>query len=123
MSREANGHTLDATGLVHELYLKLVNQRKTEFVDSNHFYSFAAHLMRRALDEIEQLDPRKVRLIELKVFLGCSTEEAAHVARVSKATAESRPAGGEGMAVPSPPPAAQRTREQPLRETANYWRS
>jgi DNA-directed RNA polymerase specialized sigma24 family protein len=41
-----------------------------------------------ALSELEQLDPRKVQLLELKVFLGCTTSEAAELAGISKATAD-----------------------------------
>ena len=42
----------------------------------------------RALTELEQLDARKTRLMELKTYLGCSTEEAAEQLGISKATAD-----------------------------------
>lgn len=42
----------------------------------------------RALDKLSQLDPRKVRLIELRLFLGFSAEEAAEILGISKATAD-----------------------------------
>jgi RNA polymerase sigma factor (sigma-70 family) len=39
-----------------------------------------------ALDELEKVDPRKVRVIELRFFLGCSNEETADLLEVSRAT-------------------------------------
>lgn len=44
--------------------------------------------LNRALEELERLDPRKVRLVELRYFLGCTVPEAAAVANISVATAE-----------------------------------
>jgi hypothetical protein len=37
---------LQGTALVHELYLKLLNQKKTGWEDRQHFYTFAAKVMR-----------------------------------------------------------------------------
>jgi RNA polymerase sigma factor (TIGR02999 family) len=42
----------------------------------------------QALDELTVVDPRKVQLIELRYFLGCTAEEAADVQQVSKATVD-----------------------------------
>ncbi len=44
--------------------------------------------LNRALEQLENLDPRKVRLVELRYFLGCTVSEAATVANISVATAE-----------------------------------
>ena len=41
-----------------------------------------------AMDELAELDPRKVRVVELRYFLGCTAEEAAEILRISKATAD-----------------------------------
>jgi RNA polymerase sigma-70 factor, ECF subfamily len=41
------GHTLQATALVHEAYLKLVDQRSVAWQSRAHFYAIAARLMRR----------------------------------------------------------------------------
>lgn len=38
--------TLDATGLVHEAYLRLVGRNETAFVDRAHFFAYAASAMR-----------------------------------------------------------------------------
>jgi RNA polymerase sigma factor (TIGR02999 family) len=51
LQREQPGHTLQATGLVHELYLKLCNQRQANWEDRSHFYTFAAKVMRMLLTD------------------------------------------------------------------------
>jgi RNA polymerase sigma factor (TIGR02999 family) len=40
------GHTLDATALVHEAYLKLVGRHAAQFDDRAHFFAYAASAMR-----------------------------------------------------------------------------
>jgi RNA polymerase sigma factor (TIGR02999 family) len=112
------------------LYLRLIQQRKADWHDRAHFYTFSAKMMRliladharaakadkrggdavavslsdelswvfvdtddmidinRALDEMETLDPRKVRLVELRYFLGCTVGECAELTGISAATAE-----------------------------------
>ena len=47
--RERNPDVLQATVLVHELYLRLLNQRKADWEDRRHFYTFAARVMRMIL--------------------------------------------------------------------------
>jgi RNA polymerase sigma factor (TIGR02999 family) len=47
MAAEAPGHTLDATALVHEAYMRLVGDH--HFADSGHFFRVAAEAMRRIL--------------------------------------------------------------------------
>ena len=46
---ERPGHTLGTTGLVHETYLKLVDQTRVEWRDRGHFFAVAARAMRRIL--------------------------------------------------------------------------
>lgn len=46
---ERPGHTLGSTGLVHETYMKLVDQTRVEWRDRNHFYRVASWAMRRIL--------------------------------------------------------------------------
>jgi RNA polymerase sigma factor (TIGR02999 family) len=128
--RERNPDMLQGTALVHELYLRLLNQKKAAWQDRRHFYTFAAKVMRmilidharenqaqmrggdaervplsddlawvnidspelldlnRALDELGAIDPRKVQLVELRYFLGCTAEEAASLMDQSKATVD-----------------------------------
>jgi RNA polymerase sigma factor (TIGR02999 family) len=49
MRRESPGHTLQTTAVVHETYLRLVDQRQVRFEDRSHFFGVAAQLMRRVL--------------------------------------------------------------------------
>ena len=128
--RERNADVLQGTALVHELYMRLLNQKNGVGEDRGHFYAFAAKVMRmilidharesqaqmrggdreriplsddlawvdidgpelldlnRALDELGALDAGKVQLIELRYFLGCTTEETAALMQVSKSTVD-----------------------------------
>jgi RNA polymerase sigma factor (TIGR02999 family) len=50
LAQEAPGHTLQATALVHEAYLRLVDVEKAQHWDSSgHFFAAAAEAMRRIL--------------------------------------------------------------------------
>lgn len=49
MSREREDHTLSATALVHEAYVKLVGQDRVEWGGRSHFFAIAAQAMRRVL--------------------------------------------------------------------------
>jgi RNA polymerase sigma factor (TIGR02999 family) len=131
LRRERKGHTLQATGLVNELYLRLARQRGARLTDRRHFFTFSAMMMRRilsdyarrahalkrpgaeavriplhpdiawvdaagsemlvldqALAELEALDERKVRAVELRYFLGCTNEETADLLGIARATVD-----------------------------------
>jgi RNA polymerase sigma factor (TIGR02999 family) len=49
MRRERLDHTLSATALVHEAFLRLVDQRQVSFEGRAHFFGAAANIMRRIL--------------------------------------------------------------------------
>jgi RNA polymerase sigma factor (TIGR02999 family) len=49
LRRETPGHTLQATSLVHEAYLRLVDQGTVTARTRSHFFSLAAQVMRRIL--------------------------------------------------------------------------
>jgi RNA polymerase sigma factor (TIGR02999 family) len=49
LSREATGHTLQPTALVHEAYLRLVDQRRVDWRNRAQFLGLAASMMRRIL--------------------------------------------------------------------------
>lgn len=51
MRQERADHTLQPTALVHEVFLKLVQQRDANFRNRAHFYAVAAQLMRRILTD------------------------------------------------------------------------
>lgn len=57
LASERPGHTLQATALVHEAYLKLVGPREVPWAGRAHFYAAAAEAMRQVL-----LDHAKARL-------------------------------------------------------------
>ena len=46
---ERPGHTLGATGLVHEAFLKLVGQTRADYTSRSHFFAVASMTMRRIL--------------------------------------------------------------------------
>jgi RNA polymerase sigma factor (TIGR02999 family) len=128
MAGERPGHDLQATALINEAYLRLVDWKGVKWADRAHFFGMAANMMRRvlvdhartrdrlkrggdvirvslveaatvpapepadvlalndALDRLEQLDPRKSRIIEMRFFGGLSLEETAEALHVSVAT-------------------------------------
>lgn len=49
LRRERSGHTLQCTGLVHEVYLKLIDQQRVQWHDRNHFFAVASQTIRRIL--------------------------------------------------------------------------
>ena len=49
MQGERRDHTMQATDLVHEAFLRLVDQRRVRWQDRRHFFAIAARMMRRIL--------------------------------------------------------------------------
>jgi len=49
LRRERSDHTLQATALVHEAYLRLVDHQHADWHNRQHFFGAAAQLMRRIL--------------------------------------------------------------------------
>ena len=49
MAGESPGHTLQATALVNEAYLRLVDAKDVDWRDRAHFFSLSARVMRRVL--------------------------------------------------------------------------
>src|SRR3982751_944341 len=49
LRQERPGHTLQATALVHEAYLKLIDQTRVSWQNRAHFFGVAAQVMRRIL--------------------------------------------------------------------------
>jgi len=49
MRREGVGHALQPTALVHEAYLRLIDQQRVKWRNRAHFYGVAASMMRRVL--------------------------------------------------------------------------
>ena len=130
MGRERQDHTLQATALVHEAYLRLIDQRNVDWKNRAQFFGLAASMMRRvlanhardrgaekrggdapkvtlslaaegfeqpdldviavieALHQLEEVDRRKTRIVELKFFTGLTNDEIAGVLGISIATVE-----------------------------------
>ena len=59
IAKERPGHTLQATALVHEAYLRLVNNEEARWDNRGHFFGAAAEAMRRILVEAAR---RKARI-------------------------------------------------------------
>ena len=59
LRREAGGQSLQPTALVHEVYVRLVDQRHVEWRNRAHFFAVAASVMRRIL-----VDHARARLAE-----------------------------------------------------------
>lgn len=125
MSGEKAGHTLQATALVNEAYLKLFGDAPVRAKDSHHFFALAARQMRRivvdharsrnagkrggvklsldevcavsaepdgnlvavddALKELEEVDERAARVVELRFFGGYTEEEVAQIMEINVA--------------------------------------
>jgi RNA polymerase sigma factor (TIGR02999 family) len=134
LRREYRTNTLQTTGLLHEAYLRLIDQ-KVGWKSRAHFFGIASQMMRRvlvdharsqsrrkrgggtimlsldqrevaaeipnkdlvALDEalarLENVDPQRGRIVELRFFGGLSNEESAKVLGISTATVQRQWAG------------------------------
>src|SRR5579884_4073828 len=127
MANERPGHTLQATALVNEAYLRLVDCKRMRFRDRAHFFAVSAQFMRRilieharrrnikrgagfqrisldevanvgdvcaanliaindALNALEQIDPRKSKVVELRFFGGLTVDETAEALGISRIT-------------------------------------
>jgi len=61
LRRERSDHTLQATAIVHEAYLRLDGQDGFHWPSREHFYAFAAHLIRRILVDYARHQKRQKR--------------------------------------------------------------
>jgi len=128
MAGERPEHTLQASALVNEAYLKLVDVGNMQWQNRAHFFGVCAQLMRQilvdfgrrrhylkrgggirpislndelmispakttdlvalddALNALAAVDPRRVRVVELRFFAGLTVEDAAEVLKVSADT-------------------------------------
>jgi RNA polymerase sigma factor (TIGR02999 family) len=128
MAGERVQHTLQASALVNEAYLKLIDVERVQWQNRAHFFGVSAQMMRRilvdfarsrqyqkrgggarqvtlneelipssgntndlaalddALKSLESIDPRKVRVVEMRFFAGLSVEETGEAMQVSPET-------------------------------------
>jgi RNA polymerase sigma factor (TIGR02999 family) len=61
MRQERPGHTLQATALVNEAYLRLIDLNRIQWQDRAHFFAVAAQTMRRILVEFARRRNRQKR--------------------------------------------------------------
>ncbi len=61
LRRERKGHTLDPTALVHEAYLRLVDQSRVDWQGKTHFFAVSAEAMRRILIDHARTRKREKR--------------------------------------------------------------
>jgi RNA polymerase sigma factor (TIGR02999 family) len=77
LRRERADHTLQPTALVHEAYLRLVDDKRVAWQDRAHFYGIAARLMRRILvDHARARNTQKRGGLEQKITLDEATDAA-----------------------------------------------
>jgi len=130
MRHERSNHTLQPTALVHEAYLRLIDQKQVDWADRLHFYAVASTCIRRILvdharrehaakrsaeltripldavrtavqespqellslnevmDRLAQIDSRKARVMELRIFGGLQNAEIANLLSLSEGTVE-----------------------------------
>lgn len=102
LAGEAAGHTLNATALVNEAYLRIARLNRVDWQDRQHFFAIASQAIRRVLVDyavrrnaakrdgkrkrVEALQERQVRVVECRFFGDMSIEETALALGISKAT-------------------------------------
>jgi RNA polymerase sigma factor (TIGR02999 family) len=84
MGKERVGHTLQATALINEAYVRLINVKNVQWQDRAHFFAVASKLMRRILVDFARSrryikrggEYRPVSLDEAAQILGKRNEDA-----------------------------------------------
>ena len=61
LRRERKDHTLQTTALIHEAYVKLIDQKNVEWESRTHFFAIAAQAMRRILVDYAKTKHRDKR--------------------------------------------------------------
>jgi RNA polymerase sigma-70 factor, ECF subfamily len=62
LQRERDDHTLQATALVHEAYMKMIDQSRVQWRDRAHFFALASQAIRRILVDHARGRGRKKRV-------------------------------------------------------------
>jgi RNA polymerase sigma-70 factor, ECF subfamily len=88
LRRERPNHTLQPTALVHEAYLRLVDQRNPSWQNRSDFFRVAAHLMRQILVDHarrRQAGKRAGRNVPLKDTVSFARERSANLVALDEA--------------------------------------
>lgn len=129
LAKERSDHTLQATALVHEAYVRLVDQHGVQWKNRAHFFAVAARVMRQilvdharrrsakkragdkqrvslnealtvsvgnpspdlialdaALTRLQETEPEKAQVVEMRFFAGMTQDEVAEVLGVTPRT-------------------------------------
>jgi len=128
MRRERSNHTLQATAVVHDAFLRIVHGEQVDIDSRAHFFAVAARCMRhvlvdharrrvadkrggpappialdeeigvppqqsadalavhQALEQLEQLDPRQARIVQMHYFAGNTVAEIALALHIGQRT-------------------------------------
>ena len=102
LASERGDHTLQATAVVHEAYLRLARLDRLDTRDRTHFFAIAARVMRRVLVDHarrHQADKRpgshKVELVELHLYPVTTPEELLRLNDALKQLAKTHPRASE----------------------------
>ena len=90
LSSERPDHTLQASALVNEAYLKLFGKKSTEWESRAHFYVSAARTMRRILVEYARADsaakrPSRQQRADMSDVLACVKQRSAEFIALDQA--------------------------------------
>ncbi len=90
MNRESSEHMLQTTALIHEAYLKLIDQQRVQWQNRAHFFAVAAKLMRRILVDLaraRQAERRggMIRMVSLDDASLAASSPAGEVVAVDEA--------------------------------------
>lgn len=91
LRRERVGHTLQTTALIHEAYLRLIDQRDVRWQSRTHFFAIAAQMMRRVLIDYARAKHREkrggddVRLSLDKAYLVAANEDSVDLIALDQA--------------------------------------
>ena len=99
MSRERKGHTLQTTALIHEAYVRLVDQKNVQWANRSHFFAISAQIMRRILIDHARRHAyakrgggaRQVSLEEAAIVVPDHSEELLRLDEALKSLAEMDP--------------------------------
>ena len=93
MSRERSSHTLQATALVNETYLKLIDQQKVDWKNRSHFFGLAAEIMRRILvnharDRVAQKRGGELQQVSMSVAIDTFQKQEVEILALNDALIE-----------------------------------
>lgn len=93
MSRERSFHTLQPTALVHETYLKLIDQRQADWQNRAHFFGLAAEIMRRILvnharDRVAQKRGGELQQVSMSVAIDTFQKQEVEILALNDALIE-----------------------------------